>query len=303
MIVVKLIGGLGNQMFQYAYGLQLAKQYNEHICFDTSFYAADKPLALYNLNVPVYPEWNKCAIAKSERVGVVLSQKVYHVLQKMIRVLGRTDRTGTLLYKKCAKYGLIYNFDPYYYDIPQTDAANKYIYGYFQGEAYFVDCIEQLRNAFTIKHALSAQAKGYLQQISNTNAVALHIRLGDYKNVKNKDLDVCSIAYYQRAIKYIAEHLGEHRLFVFTNEVEKITQILELSENTVIISGTKDYEDYMLMQQCKHFILSNSTFSWWAAYLAQNADKIIVVPEKWRHSEKDEPAIYTSQMIKLPIEN
>lgn len=301
MIVVKLIGGLGNQMFQYAYGLQLAKVYGEDICFDVSYYPPEKPLSLYNLNVPVYPLWDTVGIAAKERKSVISAQKRFRVHQKVFRIVGRTDRTGHKLFIKHAKKGRLFNFDPYYYEIPTTEKENKYLYGYFQGEQYFDACKEQLKQEFTVAQPLSENAQAYLQQINTSKAVALHIRLGDYKNAKNTDLDVCSLAYYRRAIAYISNHLDNYKLFVFTNDVQMASSMLEFPENTVMVQGTKDYEDFALMQQCSHFILSNSTFSWWAAYLADNLDKIITVPEKWRHSEKEEPAIYTANMVKLPI--
>lgn len=301
MIVVKLIGGMGNQMFQYAYGLQLAKAYGESICFDVSYYPPEKPLALYNLNVPVYPLWDTVGIDEKERRSVICAQKKFHIHQKLIRILGRTDRTGHKLFVNHAKKGLLFNFDPYYYEIPSTEKKNKYLYGYFQGEQYFDTCKEQLKQEFTVSKQLSEKAQIYLQQISASKAVAMHIRLGDYKNAKNADLDVCSLAYYKRAITYIRDHLGDCRMFIFTNDAQKVSEMLEFPKDTVLVQGTKDYEDFALMKQCRHFILSNSTFSWWAAYLAENPDKIITVPEKWRHSEQDEPAIYTANMVKLPI--
>lgn len=301
MIVIKLIGGLGNQMYQYAYGLQLAKQYAEEICFDTDFYPEGKPLALYNLSIPKYPLWDQCQIPARERRRVKLAQKVFHVRQKLIRILGKTDRTGDKLFCKSAPKGYLFNFDPYYYEIAKIDAENKYIYGYFQGEQYFDQCIPELKEYFTVCREMSEVAKEYQEQIQKTNAVAFHIRLGDYKNAANVDLDVCSVAYYSRAIEHICANVEESTFFVFTNDACRAAEMLQFPEKTVFVQGTKDYEDFGLMKQCNHFVLSNSTFSWWAAYLAENPGKIVTAPEKWRHSEKDEPAIYMPYMTKLPI--
>ncbi len=303
MIVVKLIGGLGNQMYQYAYGLQLAEEYGEQICFDTTFYPEGKPLALYNLSIPQYPLWEETDIPRSQRNTVKFHQKCFHVLQKLIRVVGKTDRTGDKLFFPYAKKGLLFNFDPYYYEIPHCAAKNKYIYGYFQGEAYFAGVIDRLRVEFNVRHELSEKAKVYEKQIQGSNSVAFHIRLGDYKNAANVDLDVCSVTYYRRAIGYICDNVKDPTFFVFTNDAAQAAKMLNFPENTVFVQGTKDYEDFGLMKQCNHFVLSNSTFSWWAAYLAENAGKIVTVPEKWRHSEKDEPAIYMPYMTKLSIED
>lgn len=201
------------------------------------------------------------------------------------------------------KKGYLFNFDPYYYEIPRCDARNKYVYGYFQGEQYFARCTEEIKKYFTVRHGLSEQAKTYEEQIRSSNAVALHIRLGDYKNAANVDLDVCSVGYYRRAIEHICANVVNPVFFVFTNDVQMATQMLRFPEGTVFVQGTKDYEDFGLMKQCKHFVLSNSTFSWWAAYLAENPGKIVTVPEKWRHSQVDEPAIYMPYMTKLSIED
>lgn len=301
MIVVKLIGGLGNQMFQYAYGLRLAEEYQEDICLDTSFYPKGTEPALYKLCVPELPLWQDVGISRGTRMWVSLVQRWFRATQKLIRILGKTDRTGDRLYGKLAKRGLLFNFDPYYYPIPKTDKPNKYVYGYFQGTAYFPKNTERLKTDFCVRQELSPQAQAYMEQILQHNAVALHIRLGDYKEKKNMDLDVCSVSYYRASLERIRQLQSNHKLFVFTNEPDKIGELLDLPEGTVVVRGTKDYEDFSLMQKCRHFVLSNSTFSWWAAYLAENPDKLLFVPEKWRHSEKDEPAIYTENMVKIPI--
>ena len=301
MIVVKLIGGLGNQMFQYAYGLRLAEQYKEPVCFDTSYYPKGSEPALCKLNVPQLPLWQNAGICFWTRGRIRLTQSWFRATQKLIRILGKTDRTGDRLYMRLAKRGLLFNFDPYYYEIPRTKAKNKYVYGYFQGEAYFPEDKSRLQADFAVKRELGQQARDYMEQICKENAVALHIRLGDYKEKKNMDLDVCSVDYYQQALEQIRLAQPDQKLFVFTNEPDKIGDLLELPEGTVMIRGTKDYEDFALMQKCKHFVLSNSTFSWWAAYLAENPDKQILVPEKWRHSQKDAPAIYLENMEKIPI--
>lgn len=302
MIVVKLIGGIGNQMFQYAYGLQLAEAYQESICFDTGFYPKGKPLALYKLTVPQYPLWTEVGISKGERLYVRFLEKSFHVLQKVIRVLGRTDRTGNLLYRRFAKHGMLFNFDPYYYEIDRCKKKNKYIYGYFQGQQYFTGCEEELKKAFEVSAPLSEYAQKMASQIESSNAVALHIRLGDYTNAANTDLNVCSDVYYKNAISYICGAVQDPVFYVFTNDAEGARQKIAFPEKTVLIEGTKDYEDFALMQMCRHFVASNSTFSWWASYLSQNPEKIVAVPDRWRHSEKEEPAIYTDYMVKIPIE-
>lgn len=298
MIVIKLIGGLGNQMFQYAYGYNLAKRFNEELYIDTRFYPAERIIDLNNLMVEELKNWEQADINKYERKRTIIMQKIYHVFQKVIRITFRTDRLGEKLFKFFSKKGYSFNFDPYFYEY-KKETDNTYLYGYFQGEQYFEDVIPEIKQQFKVKTQLSENAKDMEKHMEKVNSVAIHIRLGDYTQKKNYDLYVCTKKYYENAIQYIKNNVENPKFFVFTNDLEKAKNLVDFPEETYFVENTKDYEDLALMQKCKHYIISNSTFSWWGAYLSENPDKKIVVPDKFRRTQKEEPAIYLKDMIKI----
>ena len=296
MIVVKLMGGLGNQMFQYAFSRELAKVYGEEVCYDIDSYATDKQrsLALYNLKVPELLNWRDF-FSETERDRICKEQKVYRVLQRVMRAVHHSDRVGEGLYKRYLKKGRYYNFDPYFYSLPKLDATDKYAYGYFQGEPYFHDVIDEVKQAFTISKPIAEESE-MLERIKACSAICIHLRVGDYKEAKNKRFDVLTPGYVQRGIDYIKSHVENPEFFVFTNDPSAVKEQFELKD-AVYVNGFKDYQDMRLMMSCKHFIISNSTFSWWASYLAENLAKIVIVPKKWRNNQEAEPALMETNNI------
>lgn len=298
MIVCKLIGGLGNQLFQYAYTETLSKQLNEDFCFDISFYGNELP-AIFRLNIANRKVADESALCDYKCAE--LQQKIYHVLQKVIRTINH-EKIGERIFQCYSWNGYCFNFDPFYYSSINSKYRgggyrNKYVYGYFQSEKYFKAEEKMLREQFSTD--VGKDALSYENKIRETNAVAFHIRLGDYQKKKNKYLNVCTDFYYENAVRYICEHVQNPQFFVFTNDIEQAGKKYFIPDNAVFVTGTCDYEDLMLMKKCKHFIISNSTFSWWGSYLSENEKKIVVAPDIWMSTSKDEPDIYFDEMVRI----
>lgn len=285
MIVCKLMGGLGNQMFQYAYALALAKKLKDEICFDNDFYKGENPtlfkLQIVQKNIVKEKELPDLKAAKR-------AEKVYHIIQFIIRKINH-EKIGIGLFQKLSSRGYYFNFDPFYYPSVVCDRNNKYIYGYFQGIQYFEPIEEEIRKQFTSK--IGDVARKYASTIKKCNAVAVHIRLGDYHKRKNQYLNVCTDIYYTRGINYIRNHVEKPVFFVFTNDSDSIKKKSYIPDDAIIVEGTKDYEDLMLMKSCKHFVISGSTFSWWGSFLSENTSKITVAPKNWMTTLRAEPAI------------
>lgn len=285
MVVCKLMGGLGNQMFQYAYAAALAKEFKEELCLDISYYEGKIP-SIFMLHI----------IARKTTAQVELidyksakrAERMYHVLQYAIRKLNH-EKIGCGLFHRLSKMGYYFNFDPFYYPSIQSSKNNKYVYGYFQGVQYFETIKEWLNKQFVAN--LGATAKNYKNEIENCNAVAIHIRLGDYQEKKNQYLNVCTDTYYVNGIEYIERVVKKPRFFIFTNDAEVVKRKKFIPRDARVIVGTKDYEDLMLMKACKHFVISGSTFSWWGSYLSENIEKVTIAPKKWMKTLRDEPAI------------
>ncbi len=296
MIVCKLIGGLGNQMFQYAYAEALAQYLQDDICFDNSYYEGKEP-AIFKFDIKYRDaEMN---VEKSDFTIAKKKEKLYHVLEYVIRKLNH-EEIGQKLFHWYSKQGYYFNFDPFYYPSIKTKKQNKFIYGYFQGLQYFKSVEENIKKEFTAD--LSECAKKYERQIEDCEAVAIHIRLGDYQNRKNQYLNVCTDVYYEKGIKYINEHVNNPFFFVFTNNEKEVRSKKYIPSEAVFITGTKDYEDILLMKKCKHFVISASTFSWWGSYLSEYEEKITVIPEIWMTTLKKDSAItMRDDMVKIEV--
>lgn len=285
MIVCTLIGGLGNQMFQYAYAEELAREFNEDICFDLSFYKNSKP-SIFKLHINKRNTISNVDLTDISKAK--MEEHIYHVIQYVIRKINH-ERIGCSLFHSYCKRGYYFNFDPFYYPFVECKTKNKYIYGYFQGIEYFEKSQQSIKSQFNAE--ISQKAKEYEEMMQQCKAVAIHVRMGDYCEKKNQYLNVCTDNYYHNSIKYIRKIVTNPTFFVFTNDKVAIRRKSYLPDNAVIIDGTQDYEDLMLMKRCQNFIISGSTFSWWGSYLSDNKDKITVAPKVWMTTLREDPAI------------
>jgi len=268
MIITNLKGGTGNQMFQYALGRHLAFKNNDTLKLDvTNLSIASevgniyRPFALEAFNV-------KKEIATSEETQNI--KYPYGILSKIWIWFS---------FKILKKFNVLFN--PSILNLK----GDIYLDGYWQSPKYFEKIREVLLEEFTLNSALSFDASNLEKTISETIAVSLHVRRGDY--VKNpqvlKEFGICSIDYYKRAIKHIEDSVDSPTYFVFSDDLAWVKKNLPVGEKVVYIQGENitDTEELTLMSKCKHNIIANSTFSWWGAWLNQNSNKIVVAPTPW----------------------
>lgn len=279
MIIVRITGGLGNQMFQYAVGRQLAETHKTLLKLDLSSFESDyRKYALHCFHIHAFP-------ATSEEIEDVqgIYGSVEKVVLKITRKLGfrnsalRLARKGATVSEK-----LEFHFDPDVLNAPK----DSYLQGYWQSEKYFLDIQGILRQEFQVKYPQSSENRRLSELIQNTNSVAVHIRRGDY--AANPALlekhGLCDILYYQNAIQQMSEKIADVSFYVFSDEPDWAKLNLDLKFPTTFIDHNDEtgaYEDMRLMSQCKHQIIANSSFSWWAAWLNNNPDKIVIAPLKW----------------------
>lgn len=260
MIIVRILGGLGNQMFQYAYAKAL-EQKGYCVKLDISGFKKYKLHGGYHLN------------------------KYQINLKKASNFSNFISKVTFLKHKK--EKNLIY--DPTF----KLLKGNEYIKGYFQTEKYFSEIRNLLLKQFTISDTISNSTKQYKKQILETiNTCSVHIRRGDYiSNSKSNSIHgTCSIEYYREAIKIISEKHKNTIFFVFSDDISWTKENL-LIENAVYINHkTIPHEDIYLMSLCKHNITANSSFSWWGAWLNQNKNKVVIAPKKWFLNKKNEIA-------------
>lgn len=277
MIRTIIMGGLGNQMFQYAAAYAVARRQQTPLLIDATL---------------LQPNQNRTN-ATSRQQGLSLfghisqsSRFVYH------------SRSTLLLYKLLpyptiakAFYLLIkrsYLFrdqwsTQYCSDVGQLP-HNSSMMGYFQSERYFNDYKEQIRKMFSFPELPDDQTRSIGQQIGNTLSVSIHIRRGDYLSQYASCYNILDIDYYQKAIALMCERYTQPHFFVFSDDTEWAEQhIQKLAKSITIVHHNlkRDYIDLQLMSMCKHHIIANSSFSWWGAWLNPSTDKCVVAPSIW----------------------
>lgn len=270
-LIVKFNGGLGNQMFQWAFAHALEKKMGIKIFLDMSYfakkYARPYELGIFNLECNSVKDF--CTKFKID------------VLWRFRRKLDGKSFLGLNLYSEpCFEYDQnLFKVKP-----------NTFIEGFFQTEKYLAGVEDEISTAFNFRPEPDENNLKMIEKIQSTNSVSLHIRRGDYvqkKHFQNK-YATCSLDYYKNGVQYIAKSIENPTLFIFSDDKEWVKENLNLPYETVFVdfnSGAKSYEDLRLMSLCKHNIIANSSFSWWGAWLNANSNKIVVAPQKWFNDE------------------
>lgn len=274
--IIKFNGGLGNQMFQYAFARALEIKTGVNPVFDMSFfekkYARPYELNIFGLNVP--------------KVEDLATKLKLSIIWKLKKKLHNKKFLGLNFYSEPH-----FEFDENLLKLE----PNTYIEGFFQSEKYFSTISSQLREELQFVNEPDEKNLGLIQKIAMTNSISLHIRRGDYVQ-KKRYQDVyatCSLEYYQRGVDYIVKNAPKPSilptLFIFSDDIEWVKENLNLPYESVYVShntGEKSFEDMRLMSLCKHNIVANSSFSWWGAWLNNNKEKIVIAPKKWFNDEK-----------------
>jgi Glycosyl transferase family 11 len=289
MIIVKLIGGLGNQMFQYAIGRHLSERLSTLLKLDLSEFETDKfrRYSLHYFNIRQYIATETEIQAVKEPVMKRSEQVVAKILWQLgfSQIANKMQPTGNIINEKeeC-------KFAPEVL----SNSGNLYLQGFWQSELYFVDIRKILLREFTIKHLQSSYCSEIEAEITSTASVSLHVRRGDYaRNPKTNEYHgLCSLEYYQRAVEKILTILPNPHFFVFSDDLLWVKQEFKFDIPMTLVgdtSNTEDYEELWLMSRCQHQIIANSSFSWWGAWLNPNPNKIVCAPYRWFNSAPIDP--------------
>ncbi|MEZ0344651.1 MAG: alpha-1,2-fucosyltransferase [Caldimicrobium sp.] len=291
MLIIRLQGGLGNQMFQYAFIKALSLKTNNEYRLDLSSFEEDK-----NFFIRFYRYKFKKYTKERYRLNVFEIDEKIANKEEVRRIIGDIDIIFLIKKKlKILKNNIyIEQFPPAYKELNIYDKKIMYFIGYFQDERYFIDIKDILKKEFIFKKEIinnfSENFFRWLKIIKNfSNSVGVHIRRGDYlKNEKaKKEWGVCSIKYYINAMRYF-QFYKDVAFFIFSNDIHWckthfVPVLYSLGiKNVYVIEGCRsDLEEFELMRNCSHLIIANSTFSWWAAWLNNNPNKKIIVPSIW----------------------
>lgn len=262
-MIIAVNGGLGNQFFQYALGRALEEKHGIRVKYDVSALGKKRKrecgLGLYDT------KWKKCNIISSVFFKIVI----------------RCDIAP--LFKAFRERKL------FEYDAVKPDYW--YIYGNWQNTNYFKQIRTLLLRELTYKYALNNVQRDVKREIENGCSIAVHVRRGDYLLYENKYY-IVGMDYYREAIAYFRNKYKNSILYIFSDDMEWCKENFnEFGECVFIDRKISDspYIDFELMRCCKHFIIANSTFSWWASWLSEEKEKEMTAPELWfknEHSQK-----------------
>ncbi len=285
MVIVRLTGGLGNQLFQYALGRRMAYSNGCPLKLDVSVFANDvRSYRLHHFNTVQQFASN----AEIRRLAGAPGKGVAG------RIVRRIRRQFSLQPRRVVtERG--HRFDP---QVLSRKGA-IYLDGYWQSEKYFADIDHVLRKELTLKAASDPTSCAVSDAINRCESVSLHIRRGDYASnpVYNQFHGLCRVEYYDRAVEQIAAAVEKPHFFVFSDDPDWARLNLRLDYAITFVDHNRedrDYEDMRLMSQCNHHIIANSSFSWWGAWLCCNPDKIVIAPKKWFN----DPTVDTADLIR-----
>lgn len=271
MIIIRIMGGLGNQMFQYAlYKAMHVK--GKDVKLDLSWCLRKKEHNGYELE----RIFNVDGIYATKTQADFLGEINYGILNRIFRKYVKHKKT---YYYQDVNNAILFNENIFCYD-------NIYLSGYFQSEKYFSFIKNKIADIYTFPDLIDAKNLEIKDFISKSNSVSLHIRRGDY--LKSKYLKgICNETYYNKAVSYILNKVHNPVFFVFSDDIDWCKNNLALKNVFYVQNniGINSYIDMQLMSMCNHNIIANSTFSWWGAWLNKNEDKIVVAPKKWFNKE------------------
>ena len=289
MIIVKLMGGLGNQMFQYAAGRRLAMKHNTILKLDLSFLLDRTPrenFAYRDYDIGIFNiQENFVNTSEIKEFFPNKRHFIYRIKRKLkfINIIKEPSR---------------FNEDFHFYNEILSAPNNTYLEGYWQSEKFFKDIEDIIKRDFTIRPKMDSLNEKYAKEIISSESVSIHIRKGDYIHnpIINEVYNTCNLDYYMKSMKKIIDCVENPTFFLFSDDPMWVKENFNLENTFKIIThnrAEKSYEDLRLMSLCKHNIIANSSFSWWGAWLNENPKKIIIAPENWFNY----PSINTDDLI------
>lgn len=270
MFYIGLKGGLGNQLFQYAFGVAASMESNIPLSIDITYYenTANRdtkrlPL-LHHFHIQT-PFALNGEVAKFHTFPANLKRKITR------RLKPQSD----------------YTYNSQLLNVKE----GQYIEGWFQSEKYFKKYADTIRHELQLKEKPGVEATEALNEIINIKSkgiipVLIHIRRGDYISNPHAAAfhGVMNIEYFKKALDAIEERVaGKKHIFYTTDDIEWVKANIQFPYESSFISrqGIQDYEEIHIMKECDHFIISNSSFSWWPAWLSENPNKIVIAPKNW----------------------
>lgn len=269
--VVRISGGLGNQLFQYCFAKYLEEKLHEKIVLDCSNYLRDKNRQFVLGNF------------LDEYLAINVAQEWLYYIRYIL-----SRRYGFDCLNYVSDDSFVFDEDIY--------KKGYYFAGYWQNIKYFDSLKCELKKSLQYKKKLTSSQKSMIEKMRDSESVAVHVRRGDYLSSQYNDIyELVDERYYKRAVESLENRIDNIVLFLFSDDVKWCKQAFKNYNGVYIneISGGDDIIEFELMRNCKHFIIANSTYSWWASYLGADEKSIKIAPSRWMKNENE----YLNQRI------
>lgn len=308
MIVLFLKDGFGNQLFEYSFARKLSLMYGDRVVINRIYFKRKNDrcsqLEKLVLNKDVRYSGGIASflllLLLEFRLFLALGPKFYLIHKDQER-FNRAFGGAEAIFERCQKQGLFLSTSPYqYYDtfLPSKRRI-KLMFGNYEHAAFVEDCRDVLKEELRLRDDLDISR--YLDP--GACNVSVHVRRGDYLNPQWKSLNVCDETYFTSAMEHISGICPDAVFNVFSNtpdDLEWIKEKYAFKGNVrYVATGLDDVEDFFVMSGCRHFIISNSTFSWWAAYLSGGEDKIVVAPDVWSVGSPESEGLYLPDFVRM----
>lgn len=308
MIVLFLKDGLGNQLFEYAFARRLSQIYGDRVVINRIYFKRKKDRSCQLERLALGKDVTYSGGIASFLFLLLLEFRIFLSLGPRFYLIHRDQEAfngifggAEEIFRRCQRHGVYLSTSPYqYFDgFSLPGRRVKLVFGNFEHASFVKECGEGLREELRLRDA--SGIAGFLD--GGKCNVSVHIRRGDYLNPEWKSLNVCDEAYFIKAMKHISSICPDAVFNVFSNtasDLEWIRDNYHLEGNVRYVdTGMDDVSDFFIMSSCRHFIISNSTYSWWAAYLSQAEDKIVVVPDVWSVGSPKSEGLYLPNFVRV----
>ncbi len=280
MVIVKFQGGIGNQLFEYAFYKEL--QYlGKEVYADFSAYKNEHQIRELELN----------------KVGLVVEEVPRKVLSKM----GQSHETffDKIVFRLYGKKRIVKDEYGQVFSRNFLELDNVFLDGYWQTKKYFEDVFQEVIEEIDFEKNLDEENRRIANEMSNCDSISIHMRFGDYVG-NNLYSGICTPDYYKKAIEYIKNQISNPKFYVITDDEMAAGAILDGEEYEILSNnrGSDSYKDIYLISSCKHHIMANSSFSWWGVMIDRKDNGLVITPNKWLN-EIDTKDIWEERWIKI----
>jgi hypothetical protein len=272
MITIRLKGGLGNQMFQYAFGRAMAEKLGTGLYLDCSLLLdrarGDQIYRNYDLGI--------FQVRTDFTFNPKLLSKIFAFKYSVVGQLLRKWVAHDQAYVKETHFHVVH-------ELIDNPIDNALYDGWWQSPRYFENVSDRIRNDFQLKNPVLSKSAALLHEISSINSVCLNVRRTDF--IKNPTLNTTNLEYFKTAVKEMTDLTQEPKFFIFSDDIAWCEQNLRLDAPMQIVThdhkGDRFGNYFKLMMSCKNYIIPNSTFAWWAVWLNGTEGKIVIAPKIW----------------------